>query len=95
MQYPTVRGDIERLLSEKALTLVPTKEVVDTMLELTIYNRKHTVYERQQCYSVCPINFCPPISNTHLCILGSSSPKLPVSPCPWVTNERADSSIYL
>ncbi|KAE9385101.1 hypothetical protein BT96DRAFT_1007368 [Gymnopus androsaceus JB14] len=50
----SVRGDIERLLSVKALTLVPTKEIVDTMLELTLYNQKHSVSERRRCFDALP-----------------------------------------
>ncbi|KAE9392034.1 hypothetical protein BT96DRAFT_1000734 [Gymnopus androsaceus JB14] len=50
----SVRGDIERLLSRNVLTLVPTKQVIDTMQELTLYNRKHFVSERQRCFDVLP-----------------------------------------
>ncbi|KAE9385887.1 hypothetical protein BT96DRAFT_1006638 [Gymnopus androsaceus JB14] len=46
----SVCGDIERLLSGRALALIPTKEVIDTMLELTLYNQKHSVFERRRCF---------------------------------------------
>ncbi|KAE9407408.1 hypothetical protein BT96DRAFT_986706 [Gymnopus androsaceus JB14] len=50
----SVRSDIERLLSGRALTLVPTKDVIDTMLELTLYNQKHSVFERRRCFEALP-----------------------------------------
>ncbi|KAE9407406.1 hypothetical protein BT96DRAFT_986704 [Gymnopus androsaceus JB14] len=50
----SVCGDIERLLSGRALTLVPTKEVIDIMQELALYNQKHSVSERRRCFDVLP-----------------------------------------
>ncbi|KAE9394452.1 hypothetical protein BT96DRAFT_998467 [Gymnopus androsaceus JB14] len=52
LNHVSVRGDIECLLARNALTLAPTKEIIDAMQELTLYNRKHFVSERRRCFDV-------------------------------------------
>ncbi|KAF9071369.1 hypothetical protein BDP27DRAFT_1322387 [Rhodocollybia butyracea] len=57
----SVRSDIARLLSKRELTLVPSTDVIDTMLELTLYNHKHKLSQaasdgsgRRRCVEVLP-----------------------------------------
>ncbi|KAF9063199.1 hypothetical protein BDP27DRAFT_1427086 [Rhodocollybia butyracea] len=53
----SVRGDIARLLNKEVLTLVPSKEVIDVMKELTLYDKhSKSVSDRRRCFEVCRID---------------------------------------
>ncbi|KAJ3994362.1 hypothetical protein F5050DRAFT_1809649 [Lentinula boryana] len=69
----SVRGDIARLLSDYALTLVPSREVLDIMLEHARFNQKHHLSERRRCFDVLPIQ-----PYTYRLIPGSENKQIPL-----------------
>ncbi|KAF9067876.1 hypothetical protein BDP27DRAFT_1422481 [Rhodocollybia butyracea] len=52
-----VRSDIARLLSEKAVTLVPSEDTVNSIWEVTQYNveKSSSILDRRRCFDVLPI----------------------------------------
>ncbi|KAJ4469301.1 hypothetical protein J3R30DRAFT_3553222 [Lentinula aciculospora] len=53
----SVRGDIAQLLSEKAVTLVPSEDTVNSIWEVTQYNveKSSSILDRRRCFDVLPI----------------------------------------
>ncbi|KAF9067873.1 hypothetical protein BDP27DRAFT_1422477 [Rhodocollybia butyracea] len=55
--YISVRGDIARLLSDKAITLIPSEDTVNAIWELSEYNleKSSSVHDRRRCFDALPI----------------------------------------
>ncbi|KAJ4469299.1 hypothetical protein J3R30DRAFT_3739387 [Lentinula aciculospora] len=53
----SVRGDIARLFSEKAITLIPSEDTVNAIWEVSHYNleKSTSVRDRQRCFDALPI----------------------------------------
>ncbi|KAJ4469298.1 hypothetical protein J3R30DRAFT_3739386 [Lentinula aciculospora] len=55
--YISVRGDIARLLSDKAITLIPSEDTINAIWEVSQYNleKSASVHDRKQCFDALPI----------------------------------------
>ncbi|KAF9071371.1 hypothetical protein BDP27DRAFT_1446428 [Rhodocollybia butyracea] len=74
----SVRSDIAHLLSEDALTLVPSPEIINTMLELTLYNYEQSKAvpdgsSRRRCFEVLSVQ-----PYTYKLMPGHQKKKLPL-----------------
>ncbi|KAF9067872.1 hypothetical protein BDP27DRAFT_1328186 [Rhodocollybia butyracea] len=55
--YISVRGDIARLLSDNAITLIPSEDTVNAIWEVSQYNleKSSSIDDRRRCFDVLPI----------------------------------------
>ncbi|KAJ4469297.1 hypothetical protein J3R30DRAFT_1590448 [Lentinula aciculospora] len=55
--YISVRGDIAQLLSDNAITLIPTEGTVSAIWEVSQYNleKSTSVHDRRRCFDILPI----------------------------------------